>query len=106
MTRCGAVRKGLRWWRFHSATIGCDFVVCEVIPDTSWEIRCEDGVRYDASEAAMLMSQWDGGARFELPLEVHILKKMTGGRITHIERKSAVLPSWLMKRSRGAGGKN
>lgn len=100
----GIDSSGRRWWRFHSDVIKCDFVVCEVIPDVTWEIHCEDGVKYSASETAWLLSERDGGRQFELPLEVHLLKKMAAGQLVSIKTKNVVLPGWLVERSKRAQG--
>lgn len=52
--------------------------------NSGW-LFCEDGTKYSPQELAKITQDWTCG--IELPLSVHLVKKMFGGEIVSVKRK-------------------
>ena len=52
--------------------------------NSGW-LFCKDGTKYSPEELAKITQNWTGG--MEMPLSVHLVKKMFGGEIISAKRK-------------------
>lgn len=52
--------------------------------NSGW-LFCKDGTKYSPEELAKITQNWTGG--MEMPLSVHLVKKMFGGEIISVGKK-------------------